>query len=107
MHLKKLISVTLGTAMLASAAFAPTANAWSIYDYDYGTANYEQSQTAVTDDTEKLRENDNDDDWDSLQNNFAVPRDLELILMFRQKLTVIPLRQSPTVRSATATLRRK
>ena len=66
MHLKKLISVTLGTAMLASAAFVPTANAWSIYDYDYGTANYEQSQTAVTDDTEKLRENDNDDDWDSL-----------------------------------------
>ena len=32
MHFKKLICTALGTAMLASALFVPTANAWSIYD---------------------------------------------------------------------------
>ena len=32
MHLKKLISVTIGMIMLASAAFVQSANAWSIYD---------------------------------------------------------------------------
>ena len=58
MHLKKLISVTLGTAMLASAAFVPTANAWSIYDSDYGMEWNEQSKTAVTDDMEEYRQND-------------------------------------------------
>ncbi len=58
MHLKKLISITLGTAMLASAAFVPTANAWSIYDSDYGMEWNEQSKTAVTDDMEEYRQND-------------------------------------------------
>lgn len=61
MHLKKLISITLGTAMLASVAFVPTANAWSIYDSDYGMENYEQSKTVVTDDMEQLREKDSID----------------------------------------------
>lgn len=61
MHLKKLISITLGTAMLVSAAFMPTANAWSIYDSDYGMENYEQSKTVVTDDMEQLREKDSID----------------------------------------------
>ena len=61
MHLKKLISITLGTAMLASAAFMPTANAWSIYDSDYGMENYEQSKTVITDDMEQLREKDSID----------------------------------------------
>ena len=58
MYLKKLISVTLGTAMLASAAFVPTAKAWSIYDTDYGMEWNEQSKTAVTDDMEEYRQND-------------------------------------------------
>ena len=58
MHLKKLISITLGTAILASAAFVPTANAWSIYDSDYGMEWNEQSKTAVTDDMEEYRQND-------------------------------------------------
>ncbi len=58
MHLKKLISITLGTAMLASTAFVPTANAWSIYDSDYGMEGNEQSKTAVTDDMEEYRQND-------------------------------------------------
>lgn len=61
MRLKKLISITLGTAMLVSAAFMPTANAWSIYDSDYGMENYEQSKTVVTDDMEQLREKDSID----------------------------------------------
>ena len=39
MHLKKLISAALGTAILTVAAIAPTANAWSIYDTDYGMEN--------------------------------------------------------------------
>lgn len=58
MYLKKLISITLGTAMLASAAFVPTAKAWSIYDTDYGMEWNEQSKTAVTDDMEEYRQND-------------------------------------------------
>lgn len=58
MRLKKLISITLGTAMLASVAFAPTANAWSIYDSDYGMEWNEQSKTVVTDDMEEYRQND-------------------------------------------------
>ena len=58
MHLKKLISITLGTAMLASAVFVPTANAWSIYDTDYGMEWNEISKTAITDDMEEYRQND-------------------------------------------------
>lgn len=58
MYLNKLISITLGTAMLASAAFVPTAKAWSIYDTDYGMEWNEQSKTAVTDDMEEYRQND-------------------------------------------------
>lgn len=61
MHLKKLISITLGTAILASAAFVQTANAWSIYDSDYGMEWNEQSKTAVTDDMEEYREKDSID----------------------------------------------
>ena len=61
MHLKKLISITLGTAILASAAFVPMANAWSIYDSDYGMEWNEQSKTAVTDDMEEYREKDSID----------------------------------------------
>lgn len=58
MHLKKLISVTIGMIMLASAAFVQSANAWSIYDSDYGMEWNEQSKTAVTDDMEEYRQND-------------------------------------------------
>ena len=58
MYLNKLISITLGTAMLASAAFVPTAKAWSVYDTDYGMEWNEQSKTAVTDDMEEYRQND-------------------------------------------------
>ena len=58
MKLRKLICTALGTAMLASAALMPTANAWSIYDTDYGMEWNEQSKTAVTDDMEEYRQND-------------------------------------------------
>ena len=52
--------------MLACAAFAPTANAWSVYDTDYGSEYYEGSKTAVTEDTVELREKDDPDDYTSL-----------------------------------------
>ena len=58
MHLKKLISIILGMVMLVSAEFVPAANAWSIYDTDYGMEWNEQSKTAVTDDMEEYRQND-------------------------------------------------
>ena len=58
MHLKKLISIILGMVMLVSAEFVPAANAWSIYDWDYGMEWNEQSKTAVTDDMEEYRQND-------------------------------------------------
>ena len=66
MHPKKLISAVLGTALLLAAAFAPGVNAWSVYDTDYGTEYYEQSRTAVTDDTEELREKEDPNDITSL-----------------------------------------
>ena len=66
MHLKKLISAALGTAILTVAAIAPTANAWSIYDTDYGMENYEQSKTAVTDDMEQMREKEDPNNITSL-----------------------------------------
>lgn len=66
MHLKRLISITLGTVMLASAAFMQTANAWSVYDSDYGTENYGQSKTAVTDGMEQMREKSDPSDITSL-----------------------------------------
>ena len=58
MRFKKMISITLGTAMLTLAVFASTASAWSIYDSDYGMEWNEQSKTAVTDDMEEYRQND-------------------------------------------------
>ena len=58
MYLKKLGSIILGISLLASAAFVPTANAWSVYDSDYGMEWNEQSKTAVTDDMEEYRQND-------------------------------------------------
>ncbi len=58
MRFKKMISITLGTAMLTLAIFASTASAWSIYDSDYGMEWNEQSKTAVTDDMEEYRQND-------------------------------------------------
>lgn len=66
MHFKKLICTALGTAMLASALFVPTANAWSVYDTDYGNEYCEQSRTAVTDDMEQMREKDDPNDITSL-----------------------------------------
>lgn len=57
-HIKKLICTALGTAMIFASAFVPAANAWTIYDTEYGDENYEQSSTAVTDDTVELRQND-------------------------------------------------
>ena len=57
-HIKKLICTALGTAMLFASVFASAANAWTIYDTEYGEENYEQSSTAVTDDTVELRQND-------------------------------------------------
>ncbi len=61
MHLKKLISITLVTILLTSSLFVSTVNAWSVYDSDYGTENYEQSRTIITDDMEELREKESID----------------------------------------------
>ncbi len=58
MNVKKLICTALSAAMLLSAAYVPMANAWSIYDWDYGEEWNEQSKTAVTDDMEEYRQND-------------------------------------------------
>lgn len=66
MHLKKTICTTLSAAMLASAAFAPAASAWNVYDTDYGTEWNEESKTVVTDDMEQFREKDDPDDFTSL-----------------------------------------
>lgn len=57
MCLKKRIYTMFGAAALA-AVFALTANAWSVYDTEYGMEWYEQSKTAVTDDMEEYRQND-------------------------------------------------
>lgn len=61
MHFKKIVCTALGAAVLTAAAFAPAANAWSIYDTDYGMEWNEQSKTAVTDDMEEYREKDSID----------------------------------------------
>ncbi len=66
MHLKKIISAVLGTAMLTAAVFVTPVCAWSVYDTDYGTENNEQSKTAVTDDMVQMREKDDPDDFTSL-----------------------------------------
>lgn len=58
MNFKKIISAALCTAMMFAAAPAMPANAWSIYDSDYGMEWNEQSKTAVTDDMEGYRQND-------------------------------------------------
>ena len=63
MKLKRFICTALGTAMLASAAFVPTANAWSIYDSDYGMEWNEQSKTAVTDDMDEYRQMIRSNHW--------------------------------------------
>ena len=57
MCLKKRIYTMFGAAALA-AVFALTANAWSVYDTEYGMEWNEQSKTAVTDDMEEYRQND-------------------------------------------------
>ena len=56
MHVKKLICKMLSAAMLFTAVFVQTANAWSVYDTDYGMEGYEQSKTVITDDMEQLRQ---------------------------------------------------
>ena len=66
MHLKKIICTALGTAVLLPSIFVPTANAWSIYDTDYGMEWYEQSKTAITDDMEQMREKSDPNDVTSL-----------------------------------------
>lgn len=58
MGLKKILCTTLSAAMLFTSAFASQANAWSVYDTDYGMEYYEQSKTAVTEDMEEFRQND-------------------------------------------------
>ena len=66
MNLKKVVCGMLSTVMLCSASFGFTANAWSVYDTDYGTQEYEKSKTAVTDDMEQMREKDDPNDVTSL-----------------------------------------
>ncbi len=58
MYVKKLICTMLSAAMLFTAVFVQTANAWSVYDTDYGMEGYEQSKTVITDDMEQLYQND-------------------------------------------------
>ena len=66
MKLKKLICAALGGAVLLTAAYVPAVGAWSVYDTDYGTWEYEQSRTLVTDDMGQLREKDDPNDVTSL-----------------------------------------
>lgn len=58
MKIKKFMCAALSGAMLFISAYTPIANAWSIYDSDYGMEWNEQSKTAVTDDMEEYRQND-------------------------------------------------
>ncbi len=64
MNLKKILCTALCAALIS--AYVPTVNAWTVYDSDYGTENYEESRTAVTDDTEEFREKDDPNDITSL-----------------------------------------
>ena len=48
------------------AAVGQPANAWNVYDTEYGSEYYEQSKTAVTDDMEQMREKDDPNDLTSL-----------------------------------------
>ena len=66
MKLKKLICTVLGAAMLFGAAYVPAYASWGVYDAYYGSQYNTESKTAMTDGMEKLRENYNDDDWNSL-----------------------------------------
>lgn len=61
--MKKIISFLIACTLSASAI---PVHAWSVYDTDYGTENYEQNMTAVTDDTVQMREKDDPDDYTSL-----------------------------------------
>ena len=58
MKIKKNMCAALSGTMLFMSAYTPVANAWSIYDSDYGMEWNEQSKTAVTDDMEEYRQND-------------------------------------------------
>ncbi len=58
MNLKKLMCSALGASMLLSTIYIPATYAWGVYDVTYGTEEYEQSKTTVTDDMEQLRQND-------------------------------------------------
>lgn len=57
MCLKKHFFTMFGAAALA-VVLAFTANAWSIYDSDYGMEWNEQSRTAITEDMQEYRQND-------------------------------------------------
>ena len=65
MKLKKIITFMLSFAALFAAVGQP-ANAWNVYDTEYGSEYYEQSKTAVTDDMEQMREKDDPNDLTSL-----------------------------------------
>ena len=58
MKIKKNMCAALSGTMLFMSAYTPVANAWSIYDSDYGMEWNEQSKTTVTDDMEEYRQND-------------------------------------------------
>ncbi len=66
MKQKRFMCVLICITTLLTSAFAPAANAWSIYDSDYGTENYEGSRTVVSDDLEQFREKDDPNDITSL-----------------------------------------
>lgn len=65
MKLKKIITFMLSFTALFAAVGQP-ANAWNVYDTEYGSEYYEQSKTAVTDDMEQMREKDDPNDLTSL-----------------------------------------
>ncbi len=66
MKFKKIICAAVSGAMLLTAAYIPAVGAWSVYDRGYGAQDYEQSRTAVTDDTVQMREKDDPNDVTSL-----------------------------------------
>lgn len=66
MNLKKFICTALSTAVLFTAVFVQTADAWNVYDSEYGSEYYEHSKTAKTDEMVELREKDDPNDLTSL-----------------------------------------
>lgn len=66
MNLKRIICTAISGAMLLTAALSTAANAWSVYDTNYGSEEYESSKTAAAENAEILREKSDPNDDSSL-----------------------------------------